>query len=72
MIKKINQHSYFPSTANVEVAGFVTEIKGGAEETVEGTTEVITLCRSNLSSVIHAIILRTEALGKQYGKGKIN
>ncbi|XP_053144809.1 uncharacterized protein LOC128342022 isoform X2 [Hemicordylus capensis] len=64
VIKEINEHSHFPSAANVEVARFVTGIKRRAEETVEDTTEVIHSCLSKVSSAVHAVIPRTAALRK--------
>lgn len=62
VVKKIKQYSHFPLSANVQVVRFVMGIKQQTEKMVEGTTDVTHLCTSNLSSVVHAVILRTESL----------
>lgn len=56
----INPYSHFPLAANVEEERFVMVMKWWAEEMMEGRTEIIHLCMSNLTSAVHAVILRTE------------
>ena len=64
VVKEINTHSHISSAANIEVAAAITRVKRRAEETVEGTIQVINECMTNLSEAAQASAPNTGAMRK--------
>uniref|UniRef100_A0A6P7GQI5 Uncharacterized protein LOC114340917 n=1 Tax=Diabrotica virgifera virgifera TaxID=50390 RepID=A0A6P7GQI5_DIAVI len=64
IIKKVNLHSHDASAVDVEVAQIVTTIKRRAEDTMEGTIQVVNECLNNTSQASQARLPNSCALRK--------
>uniref|UniRef100_A0A6P7FIM6 Uncharacterized protein LOC114330578 n=1 Tax=Diabrotica virgifera virgifera TaxID=50390 RepID=A0A6P7FIM6_DIAVI len=64
IIKKVSLHSHDASVVDIEVAQIVTTIKRRAEDTMEGTIQVVNECLNNTSQASQARLPNNCALRK--------